>query len=702
MTASQQSTFFIHDLCCPTEEQTIRKKLEQLRGIQSLEFNVISHKLVVRHSVPQEEILRTLKDIGLPGYVADTAVRAKKTLSNDFFVAFLISAAFWQFGGIFSFFNAPALLPKILFLISIGYGGIPIAARCFRSLKNRVLDINVLMTIAVLGAVGIQKYGEAAAIVVLYMFSLLLESKSTDKARRALQDLLKFTPPTATVKRNGHEVSIPAEQINVGEIIVIRPGERLPLDGEVVSGSSSVDQAPITGESMPVPKRTGDAVFAGSFNQFGTLDVRVTKIATDSTLARIIHLVEDAQSKKAPMQTFVERFAMYYTPAVFALAILVAAVPPVLFGAGFLDWFYRALVLLVIACPCAFVISTPVSLISAMTNAARHGILLKGGKHLETLAKVRAVAFDKTGTLTRGKPVVTDILSLNGMSPNDILRVAASAELKSEHHLAEALLVKAHESGISVSGAQVEEFTAIAGKGIRATIDGRLYVVGNHQLIEDMGVCSPEVEEILQRLELQGKTVLVLSDERSVLGVIAVADRIRAESAAAVTELHRLGVEKVVLLTGDNEAIASATATELSLDEVKAQLLPQEKLQAIQELKSRHAPVVMVGDGINDAPALAAADVGIAMGRAGSDTALETADVVLMSDNIAKVPYAIALGKRTLRIIKQNIALALLTKLVFLVLGVFGLTSLWLAILADDGATLVVLLNGMRLLRTKA
>jgi Cd2+/Zn2+-exporting ATPase len=557
------------------------------------------------------------------------------------------------------------------------------------------------MAIAVLGAVGIQKYGEAAAIVVLYMFSLLLESKSTDKARQALQDLLKFTPLTATVKRNGREVSIPAEQIHVGEIIVIRPGERLPLDGEVVSGSSSLDQAPITGESMPVPKRTGDAVFAGSFNQLGTLDVRVTKIATDSTLARIIHLVEDAQSKKAPMQTFVERFALYYTPTVFALAILVAAVPPLAFGAGFLDWFYRALVLLVVACPCAFVISTPVSLISAMTNAARHGILLKGGKHLETLAKVRAVAFDKTGTLTRGKPVVTDILSLNGMSPNDILRVAASAELKSEHPLAEALLVKAQESGISMSDAQVEEFTAIAGKGIRATIDGKKFVVGNHQLIEDMGVCSPEVEEMLQRLELQGKTALVLSDERSVLGVIAVADRIRAESATVVKELHRLGIEKVVLLTGDNDATASATAAELSLDEVKAQLLPQEKLLAIQELKSRHAPVVMVGDGINDAPALAAADVGIAMGRAGSDTALETADVVLMSDNIAKVPYAIALGKRTFRIIKQNIALALLTKLVFLVLGVFGLTSLWLAILADDGATILVLANGMRLLKTK-
>ncbi|MDO8583964.1 MAG: cation-translocating P-type ATPase, partial [bacterium] len=414
MTTSRQSTFFIHDLCCATEEQTIRKKLEQLRGIQSLEFNVISHKLIVRHSAHEEEILQALKDIGLPGYVADKAVGAEKSTSNDFLAAFLISAAFWEFGGIFSFFNAPAMLPKILFLISIGYGGIPIAARAFRSLKNRVLDINVLMTIAVLGAVGIQKYGEAAAIVVLYMFSLLLESKSTDKARQALQELLKFTPPTATVKRNGREVSIPAEQINVGEIIVIRPGERLPLDGEVVSGSSSVDQAPITGESMPVPKRTGDAVFGGSFNQLGTLDVRVIKIATDSTLARIIHLVEDAQSKKAPMQTLVERFALYYTPAVFALAILVAAVPPLAFGAGFLDWFYRALVLLVIACPCAFVISTPVSLISAMTNAARHGILLKGGKHLETLAKVRAVAFDKTGTLTRGKPVVTDILSLNG------------------------------------------------------------------------------------------------------------------------------------------------------------------------------------------------------------------------------------------------------------------------------------------------
>ena len=427
--------------------------------------------------------------------------------------------------------------------------------------------------------------------------------------------------------------------------------------------------------------------------------MRVAKPANDSTIARIIHLVEEAQSKKAPSQAFVERFARYYSPAVFGLALAIAIVPPLVLTASLDEWFYRALVLLVIACPCALVISTPVTLVSALTNAARHGVLIKGGRHLEVLAGVRSFAFDKTGTLTEAQLTVTDIIPLNTLSPLEILRVTAAAELKSEHHLADALLRKAEEEGVSLSDARTEDFSSITGKGIRTKVDGVTYIVGNHQLMEDLGVCSEVVERVLDSLEGQGKTVIILADEQQVLGVIAVTDRIRTQSGSTVQALHRLGIERVVLLTGDNQRTGAAVAEKLQVDELRAELLPEQKLEVIRELKARYGSVAMVGDGINDAPALAAADIGIAMGGIGSDTALETADIALMADNIGKVSFGVLLGKKTLRIIKQNITLALLTKGVFIVLGMVGLSSLWLAILADDGAALLVILNGLRVLR---
>jgi Cd2+/Zn2+-exporting ATPase len=491
------------------------------------------------------------------------------------------------------------------------------------------------------------------------------------------------------------------DEIAVGEIVIVRPGERIGVDGEVVKGHSTVDEAPITGESMPISKLQGDPVYAGSFNQRGSLQVRATRRATDSAIARMIHLVEDAQSKKAPSQSFVEQFAHYYTPAVFGLAIALALIPPIVFHALFTEWFYRALVLLVIACPCALVISTPVTLVSALTNAARHGVLIKGGKHLEMLSRVRAIAFDKTGTLTEGHPVVTDIVTLDALTSTEMLRIAAAAELQSEHHLADALLRKAEEEGISLSDVRTEDFSSITGKGIRTKVNGTSYIIGNHQLMEELRVCTPAVEKVLLDLEREGKTVVIVSDERQVLGVIAIADRVRQESGSTVEALHKLGVRHVVLLTGDNTGTAAAVARLLRVDELKAELLPEDKLSVVKQLQSRWGTVAMVGDGVNDAPALAAADIGIAMGGIGSDTALETADVVLMADNIAKVPYGILLGKKTLRIVKQNISLALLTKGVFITLGVFGLSSLWLAILADDGTALLVILNGLRLLRNR-
>jgi Cd2+/Zn2+-exporting ATPase len=529
--------------------------------------------------------------------------------------------------------------------------------------------MNALMTVASIGAIILGQYAEGAAVILLFSVSLLIESFSLDRVRRAIRSLMSISPPSATVIRDGKENTLRVEEIKIGELMIIRPGKRIPLDGEVINGHSGVDETPISGEPFPALKRNGDRVYAGSFNQRGALEVRVLKRANDSTIARMIHLVEEAQSKKAPSQTFIERFTRYYTPSVFALAIALTLVPPLFFDVPFSEWLYRSLVLLVIACPCTLVISTPVTLVGALTNAAGHGILVKGGKHIEALAKIRAVAFDKTGTLTQGQLTVTDVVALNTLPTRDILRIAAAAELKSEHRLAEALLGKAEEEGITLHEATTEEFLSITGKGIRTKVDGKMGVVGNHQLVEEMNICSPAVEEVLHRLEDQGKTVVSVSDNQQALGVIAIADRIRQESGSVVRDLHRLGVERVVLLTGDSGSVAAAVAEKLGVDELRAELLPEDKLAVVNELKTQYGAVAMVGDGINDAPALAAADVGITMGGIGSDTALETADVVLMTDNIAKVPYGISLGKRTLRIVKQNIALALLTKTVFLTWG---------------------------------
>ena len=485
----------------------------------------------------------------------------------------------------------------------------------------------------------------------------------------------------------------------VGETVIVRPGERIPVDGTVTKGGSSVDEAAITGEPFPSPKAPDDPVYAGTYNQLGVLFIKVTRQSNDSTIARIIHLVEEAQNKKAPSQTAVERFARYYTPTIFVLAIGVALFPPLLFSAVFVEWLYRSLVLLVIACPCALVISTPVTLASAMTNAARNGILIKGGRHLELLSTIGAVAFDKTGTVTQGRATVTDIVALNSLSAQEILRIAAAAELHSEHHLAEALLRKAKESGIHLTEMVTEDFSSITGKGIRTRVDGTTYIVGNHLLMEELGVCSPLVEQNLAQLEGTGKTVVILADEKMVLGLIAISDEIRTEGPSTVRKLHELGVKRVALLTGDNHGTSREVAKQLGVDELRAELLPEGKLKAIQEMRRLYGSVAMVGDGINDAPALAAADVGIAMGGVGSDIALEAGNVVLLSDNIEKIPHAIVLGKKAMRIIWQNISIALLTKSVFLVLGVFGWTSLWLAILADDGAALIVILNALRVLK---
>jgi Zn2+/Cd2+-exporting ATPase len=695
----QETTYLIGDLCCATEEQLIRKRLLGLSGVRELEFNLISHKLKVRHICGEETIARQLKSIGLPGQIESTAGSGVNKTYKRLLASTGLSGGLFLVGMVAQFSTTPGVVPEVLFLLSLLAGGWHIALKAFKAVRSFALEMNSLMVVASAGAIIMGQYAEGAAVIFLFSASLLLESASTERTRRAIRSLMKIAPATGTVLRNNVECTVPLDEIVIGETVVVRPGERIPVDGTVMKGASSVDEAAITGEPFPSPKTAGDRVYAGTFNQLGALFINVTRQSGDSTIARIIHLVEEAQSKKAPSQTAIERFARYYTPAVFILAVGVALLPPLLFGGHFADWFYRSLVLLVIACPCALVISTPVTLASAITNAARNGILIKGGKHLETLAGLRAIAFDKTGTMTQGRASVTEIASMNSLTELEILRIAAAAELHSEHHLAEALLRKAEESGIRLSEIQTDDFSSITGKGIRARVDGTTYIVGNHLLMEELGVCSPLVEVKLAQLEGAGNTVVILSDEKRVLGLISITDQVRSEGRETVRRLRELGFKRVALLTGDNQATATMIADQLGVDELQAGLLPEGKLEAIGRLRQQYGSIAMVGDGINDAPALAAADIGIAMGGAGSDIALETGSVVLLSDNIEKIPHAVALGKKAIRIIWQNIAIALTTKTVFLVLGVLGSTSLWLAILADDGAALVVILNALRVLK---
>ncbi|MEX2116480.1 MAG: heavy metal translocating P-type ATPase [Bacteroidota bacterium] len=693
------TTFIIADLCCATEENTIRSKLSSLKGVEELRFNVVSKKLEVRHSCGTENILAGLKSVGLPGTVAsgNRKPATDKTL-RSLIASTIAAASSFAVGLLLSALDQPEIITISLFCVSILLSGWRPAFRAFKSVRNLSLDMNFLMVIAVLGALTLGEYAEGAAVIVLFAVSLLLEALSTERSRRAIESLMDLSPSTAMVKLADREVTVPVEEVPVDAVIVIRPGERVPLDGVVLSGGSTIDQSAMTGESLPVPKSMGDFVFAGSFNQRGALEVRVTKISDDSTIARIIRLVEEAQARKAPAQTFIEGFARVYTPAVFILALSLAVLPPILFGASFNDWFYRALVLLVIACPCALVISTPVSVINAITSAARSGVLIKGGRHLEQLADIRAIGFDKTGTVTEGAAAVTDVVCVDSFSESEIIRITAAIEAKSEHHLAQAILRKAETERIDIRRTEIRDFQSLPGKGIRAVVDGDEFIIGNHLLVEELGLCNPKLEGILGSLESEGKTAVVLLNGKGPVGIVGISDQVRTESREAVTRLRRLGIGHVVLITGDNRGTAAHIGEALGVDEVHSELLPEQKLEVIHSMKQRYGRTAMVGDGVNDAPALAAADVGIAMGGIGSDTALETADVVLMSDNLLHIPATIDLGKRAVAIIKQNIVIALATKAVFLALGVMGLTSLWLAILADDGATLVVVLNSLRLL----
>lgn len=601
--------------------------------------------------------------------------------------------------------TAVPLIVKLLYGSATVTGTWFVLPKAWLALRRLRPDMNLLMVVAVVGAIVIGLWFEAATVAFLFALSILLESWSVGRARRAVAALMALTPPKARVAHGAdalgqgaeHEHMMDVADVPVGSTVLVKPGEKFPLDGKITKGQTNVNQAPITGESMPVLKSAGDDVFAGTINDDGAVEFKTTKIAGDTTVAHIIKLVGEAQSRRSPSEQWVEKFARYYTPAVMVLALAVIVGPPLLFDGAWSKWFYEGLVLLVIACPCALVISTPVSIVAALASAAKNGVLIKGGLFVELPARLRAIAMDKTGTLTEGKPSVREIVPLSGHTEAELIDIAAAIESKSEHPLARAVMV--HAESLGVRPKRAEDFQAIKGKGASALLGGQPVWIGSHRYLEERGQETPEMHEKLEALSSAGSSVVVIGNDEHVCGFIAVADRLRSDAKAAVADLRAAGIEHIVMLTGDNNGTAAAVGREAGVDEVRAELLPEDKVKTVEELVGRFEQVAMIGDGVNDAPAMALSTLGIAMGAAGTDAAIETADIALMSDDLSKLPWLIRHSRRTLRIIRINITASLLVKAAFVGLTLVGKASLWAAIAADTGVSLLVVLNALRLLR---
>ncbi|KNX75858.1 ATPase P [Pseudomonas sp. 250J] len=699
---AQLSRFRIEAMDCPTEQTLIQDKLGKLAGIEQLEFNLINRVLGVRHTlVGTAEIERAIDSLGMKAEPLaaedDGSANAPQPSKTRWWPLALsgiaaIAAEVVHFSG-----KAPEWVVAALALAAILGCGLGTYKKGWIALKNRNLNINALMSIAVTGAVLIGQWPEAAMVMVLFTIAELIEARSLDRARNAIGGLMQLAPDLATVQQaDGQWRELDVREVPIGTLVRVRPGERIGLDGEVVSGQSSVDQAPITGESLPVEKAVGDKLFAGTINQAGALEYRVTAAAGQSTLARIIKAVEEAQGARAPTQRFVDQFSRIYTPVVFAVALAVAVIPPLFMAGAWFDWIYRALVLLVVACPCALVISTPVTIVSGLAAAARKGILIKGGVYLEGGRKLDFLALDKTGTITHGKPVQTDSKVLDPLFEGRAQALAASLAARSDHPVSGAIALFAKDQSLALS--EVSDFAALAGRGVRGDIEGQTYHLGNHRLVEELGLCSPELEAQLDVLERQGKTVVLLLDRSGPLALFAVADTVKDSSRQAIAELHELGI-KTVMLTGDNPHTAQAIAAQVGIDRAEGNLLPADKLASIERLYGEGHRVGMVGDGINDAPALARAEIGFAMAAAGTDTAIETADVALMDDDLRKIPAFVRLSRQSAAILTQNIVLALGIKAIFLAITFAGMATMWMAVFADMGVSLLVVFNGLRLLR---
>ena len=716
--------FRIHGMDCADEVAILRREIEPIvKEPGRLSFDILRGKMNVDQGDP------AVTEAGLVAAVAKTGMRAEvwqdeKPTSSDM--------SFWQrrgrtvlmvASGLFTIAafglhasvaglsgavgsegtglaegEAP-LVAVILYVTGIVSGGWYVAPRALAAVLRLRPDMNLLMAIAVVGAAAIGEWFEAATVTFLFAFSLALESWSVNRARRAVEALMAIAPPTARLLApDGSTKEVNAADVTVGSMILVKPGDRIPLDGTVRRGTSQVNQAPITGESMPVDKAPPAEVFAGTVNGDGALEIEVTRLVGETTLAQIIRMVEEAQSRRAPSEQWVDRFARVYTPVILGVAILIAIVPPLLFGGDSGEWFYRALVLLVIGCPCALVISTPVSIVASLAAAAKAGVLVKGGTFIEAPAKLRAVALDKTGTLTAGTPQVVEVKPLANHTEQELLKAMGAIEAHSDHPLARAIVAHVQAKGITWSPAS--EVQSVQGRGVTAAIDGKRYWLGSHRYLEELKQETPELHEQIEAMSSAGRTVVVMGTDDHVCGFITLADAVRPESAVAIRELHELGVEHVVMLTGDNKPTAERVAREVGIDEVHAELLPADKVAAVEDLVRRFTYVAMIGDGVNDAPAMGRATIGMAMGAVGSDAAIEAADVALMSDDLSRLPWLIRHSRRTMGIIRQNVVLSLGVKAVFVVLTFGGYASLWSAIAADMGVSLVVIANALRLLRS--
>ena len=710
--------YHVEGLDCAEEMAILRREVGGLPGVLNLEFDAINARMSVEFdpaALDSERIVEAVSATGMTALPWEQRLRPRPTSSwerHGRLIMTTVSGALILAGFIVhwlrhdSFIHAMAgggedhvfpLPVWVLYLAAAAAGAWHVAPRAWQALCRWRPDMNLLMVAAVIGAVAINEWLEAATVSFLFAVSLLLEHWSVERARRAIGALMNLAPPTAREAATGQER--PVEAISPGTRILVRPGERIPLDGTVRQGESAVNQAPVTGESMPVPKMTGDDVFAGTINEHGVLEIETTKAAADTTLARIIRMVESAQARRAPTQQWVDRFAEVYTPAMMLLALAVALLPPLVTGAAWAEWIYRGLVVLVIACPCALVIATPVGIVSALTAAARHGVLIKGGAYLEAAGKLRALAMDKTGTLTEGRPEVLSVIPWQGHSETELLERAASLETHSEHPLARAVLRKASAAGLNPPPA--ENTRMLPGKGVEGFWQGRLFWLGSHRFMHEKNQEDLAGHAQAQDLEKAGRTVVAIGNDSHVCGLLSIADRLRPGVRDVLVSLRALGVTPVVMLTGDNEGTARAIAEEAGVDEFHSELLPEDKVAAIGRLVRQHRHVAMLGDGVNDAPAMAAATFGIAMGAMGTDAALETADVALMTDDLSRLPWLIRHSRSALAIIKQNVMFSLGLKLLFIILTLAGLASLWLAILADTGATLLVVANSLRLLRTE-
>lgn len=714
--AFNYQSYRVEGFTCANCAGKFERNVKEIEGVQDAKVNFGASKI----SVAGEVTIAQLEQAGAfesLKITADVPIRSRSAANGSAVPQQKEKPSFWQtyhallysvllivLGYISYGMNGEHnLITILLFLAATMISGIKLFSVGLKNLLRLDFDMRTLMTVAVIGGGIIGEWAEVAVVVILFAVSEALERYSMERARQSIHQLMDIAPKEALIRRGSQELTVAVEEIEIGDVMLVKPGQKIAMDGVVIAGQSAVNQAAITGESIPAAKGIGDEVFAGTLNGEGWIEVKITKHVEDTTIARIIHLVEEAQAERAPAQAFIDKFAKVYTPAIMVVAALVAILPPLLLDGSWANWVYQGLAVLVVGCPCALVISTPISIVSAIGNAAKHGVLIKGGIYLEEMGAVKAIAFDKTGTLTLGVPSVTNYEVFDDADADQLLAIIAALEHRSQHPLASAIVSKAHEAGVDDGAVEVESFTAITGKGISGKVHGVNFYVGSPKLFtEELAAELPQaLQQRIDELQLQGKTVMLAGMEQRILALIAVADELRATSQQVLQELHKLNIAHTVMLTGDAHNTAQFIGRSAGVTDIEAELMPEDKLHRVKQLQQRYGKVAMVGDGVNDAPALAASTVGIAMGGAGTDTALETADIALMADDLSKLPFAVKLSRKAMQIIKINIAFAIGIKLIALLLVIPGWLTLWIAITADIGATLAVSLNSMRLMRMK-